>query len=44
MRDYALHGLVIHFMALIGLALMPLSSFALQYGSSIENTEWKLSG
>jgi outer membrane protein OmpA-like peptidoglycan-associated protein len=44
MRDDALYWFVTRLIALLGLAFVPLGSLALQYGSGIEDTEWKLSG
>lgn len=38
------HGSVIQLLTFMALILMPVGSFALQYGSGIENTEWKVSG
>jgi hypothetical protein len=44
MCDVALHRFVTRLIVLTGFALIPLESFALQYGGGIENTEWKISG
>ena len=44
MRDDALHWFIARLIILMGLALVPIESIALQYGSGIEDTEWKLSG
>jgi outer membrane protein OmpA-like peptidoglycan-associated protein len=44
MCDVALHWFVTRLIVLTGFALIPLESFALQYGGGIENTEWKISG
>ncbi|MGK0248428.1 MAG: outer membrane protein OmpA-like peptidoglycan-associated protein [Oleispira sp.] len=44
MRDHALHSFAIRLMVFIGLAFISITSFALEYGGGIEDTEWKVSG
>jgi outer membrane protein OmpA-like peptidoglycan-associated protein len=44
MRDNALYSFVTRLMVVTGLAFISVTSFALQYGGGIEDSEWKISG
>jgi len=44
MRNFTLHWSIARILGLFALAFMSAGSLALEYGSGIENTEWKLSG
>lgn len=44
MRNFTLHWSIARILGLFALAFMSSRSLALEYGSGIENTEWKLSG
>jgi outer membrane protein OmpA-like peptidoglycan-associated protein len=44
MPDNKLHSFVTRLIVFTGLTLISVTSFALQYGSGIEDSEWKISG